>query len=344
MNTTWYSAALGGWRKAVGFMLLAAMLCLVPLFVDSPYYIHLLIMSGINAILAMTFTLMLTAGLISLAIAVFWSFGAYTSTLAVMKLDLSFWLALPLSVVVTGIIACGIGYLLVKNTGFGFLILTSVLGMLIALIYGNINWLGGYQGIEAIPPPDPIHIPYVTQIEFVSKVSFYYLMLGLLFFVIIAFSAFYASWAGRAWRAIGLGPNLAESIGVNLHRYRLLSFVVTSMGAGLAGSFYAHYIGAVTPSTFGIFKTIHIHIYAILGGLGFPILGPVVGALIMTFVPEILRITGEIEPIFTGFLIIILIKFLPGGVLSIFAKRKKGEDQTLARLSAQIRSLLSSDR
>ncbi len=93
---------------------------------------------------------------------------------------------------------------------------------------------------------------------------------------------------------------------MNLHRYRLLSFVVASMGAGLAGSFYAHYIGAVTPSTFGIFKTIHIHIYAILGGLGFPILGPIIGALIMTFVPEMLRITGEIEPIFTGFLIIIL--------------------------------------
>ena len=223
---------------------------------------------------------------------------------------------------VTGIIAYGIGYLLVKNTGFGFLILTSVLGMLIVLIYGNINWLGGYQGIEAIPTPDPIPIPYVTQIEFVSKASFYYLMLGLLFFVIIAFSAFYASWAGRAWRAIGLGPNLAESIGVDLHRYRLLSFVVASMGAGLAGSFYAHYIGAVTPSTFGIFKTIHIHIYAILGGLGFPILGPIIGALIMTFVPEILRITGEIEPIFTGFLIIVLIKFLPGGVLSLFAKRE----------------------
>jgi branched-chain amino acid transport system permease protein len=333
-----------GWRKTAGFVLLAAMLCLVPLFVDSPYYLHLLIMSGINAILAMTFTLMLTTGLISLAIAVFWSFGAYASTLAVMNLGLSSWLALPLSVVVTGIIAYGIGYLLVKNTGFGFLILTSVLGMLIVLIYGNINWLGGYQGIEAIPTPDPIPIPYVTQIEFISKASFYYLMLGSLFFVILAFSAFYASWAGRAWRAIGLGPNLAESIGVDLHRYRLLSFVVASMGAGLAGSFYAHYIGAVTPSTFGIFKTIHIHIYAILGGLGFPILGPIIGALIMTFVPEILRITGEIEPIFTGFLIIILIKFLPGGVLSLFAKQKKGTDQAFARLSAQIKSLLSSDR
>jgi branched-chain amino acid transport system permease protein len=337
-----YSMVRKGWRTIAGFLLAAVILCLVPLFVESPYYLHLLIMAGINAILAMTFTLMLTTGLISLAIAVFWSFGAYASTLAVLKLNLSFWLALPLSIIVTGILAYGIGYLLVKNTGFGFLILTSVLGMLIVLVYGNISWLGGYQGIEAIPPPDPIPIPYVTQIEFISKTSYYYLMLGLLFLVIITFSAFYASWAGRAWRAIGLGPNLAESIGVNLHGYRLLSFVVASVGAGLVGSYYAHYIGAVTPSTFGIFKTIHVHIYAILGGLSFPILGPIVGALIMTFVPEMLRITGEIEPIFTGVLIILLIKFLPGGVLSLFGRQRRGGNQTFAGLSGQIRSWLSS--
>jgi branched-chain amino acid transport system permease protein len=258
----------------------------------------------------------------------------------VMKLGLSFWLALPLSAIVTGIIGYALGFLLVRNVGFSFLILTSVLSMLIVLIYGNIDWLGGYQGIEAIPPPDSIPIPYLTQVDFVSKASFYYLMLLLLGIVMLAFSAFYKSWAGRAWSAIDLSPSLAESIGVNLRRYRLLAFVVSSSAAGLVGSFYAHYIGAVTPSSFGIFKTIHVHICAILGGLGYAMLGPIIGALIMTFIPEMLRITGEIEPIFTGFLLIFLIKFLPGGLLSLLgAKKAKARDaravlRTLGRHSS----------
>ena len=249
---------------------------------------------------------------------------------------------MPLSAIVTGIIGYGLGYLLVRNAGFSFLILTSVLSMLIVLIYGNINWLGGYQGIEAIPSPDPISIPYLAQIEFVSKASFYCLMMFLLLIVILGFSAFYKSWAGRAWSAIGLSPNLAESIGINIHRYRVLAFVVSSSAAGLAGSFYAHYIGAVTPSSFGIFKTIHIHICAILGGLGYALLGPIVGSFIMTFVPEMLRITGEIEPICTGFLLILLIKFLPGGMLSLLGTKRKAEGALT--VSRALRSLFSSER
>lgn len=319
------------------------LLCAVPLVVDNPYYIHLLIMAGIKAALAMTFTMLLRAGLISLANATFWSFGAYTSALAVMKLGLSFWIALPLSAITAGVIGCGLGYLLVRNTGFSFLILTSVLSMLIVLVYGNINWLGGFQGIEAIPPPESIPVPYLGHIEFVSKASFYYLMLFLVAVVMVVFSAFYKSWAGRAWSAIGLSPDLAESIGVNLRRYKLLAFVVSSSAAGLMGSFYAHYIGAITPSGFGIFETIRIHICAILGGLGYAILGPIIGSLIMTLMPEMLRITGEMEPIFTGFLLIFLIKFLPGGVLSLGGGKGAGEEGTTAA-SGALRSLFRPKR
>ena len=83
------------------------------------------------------------------------------------------------------------------------------------------------------------------------------------------------------------------------------------------GSFYAHYYGAIVPATFGPFKTIYVHVYAILGGIGFPILGPAIGSLILTFVPEFLRVTEGVEPIFTGILIILLILFLPNGLLGL---------------------------
>jgi branched-chain amino acid transport system permease protein len=140
--------------------------------------------------------------------------------------------------------------------------------------------------------------------------------------VIAVFSAFYAAWTGRAWMAIGLNRRLAESLGVNVFRYRLLAFVVASATAALAGSFYAHYIGAVIPDTFGIFKTIYVHVYAIFGGIGFAILGPVVGSFVMTFVPELLRVTKTIEPIITGAILILTILLLPKGVLSLWTLRR----------------------
>ncbi len=314
-------------KRLIVLILSAVLLAFVPLVVESPYYMHLLIMSGINAILAMTFVLMLRTGLISLAIAGFLGIGSYASTLLVMRLKLSFWLALPASAIITGILALGIGFLLVRNAGFSFLILTAVIGMLIVELFGNIKLLGGYQGIESIPPPDPIPIPFFPPIEFASKVPFYYFMLFLLLLVVLAFSAFFRAWTGRAWMAIGLNPRLAESLGINVFRYRLLAFVVGSATAGLIGSFYAHYIESILPGSFGIFRTIHVHIYAILGGVDSAILGPVIGSFIMTFVPELLRITREIEPILTGLLVIFLILFLPRGLLSLFGQ--EGESSSV---------------
>ena len=142
--------------------------------------------------------------------------------------------------------------------------------------------------------------------------------------------------------AIGLNPRLAESIGVNIFRYRLWSFVIASAIAGLAGSFYAHYIGAVIPNSFDVFKTIYLHIFAILGGVDFAILGPIVGSVVMTFVPEFLRITKEIEPIVTGLLVILIILFLPKGLLSLAGLRSGSTH--LGEKVVRIRSMIQPGR
>ena len=94
-------------------------------------------------------------------------------------------------------------------------------------------------------------------------------------------------------------------------------FTIASAFAGLTGSFYAHYYETIEPETFIIFKSLYIQIYGILGGLNFYILGPTIGASIMTFAPEFLRITQEYEPIYTGSMLILLAIILPGGILSI---------------------------
>jgi branched-chain amino acid transport system permease protein len=292
-------------------------LLLLPLVVTNPYYIHLLIMVGMNAVLAMTFLLLLRTGLISIAIAGFWGVGAYASALLSVKAGLPVWLALPASAVVSAIVGLVVGLLLIKKGGISFVMLTLVFGFIIVLIFGTFEVFGGYTGIYDIPPPESVRLPFFGLVEFTSKTPFYYLMLFLVFFVSLVLKAFYSAWTGRAWNAIGQGPRLAESLGVSTFNYRLLAFVIASAAAGLMGSFFAHYYGSVVPATFGPQKTIYVHVYAILGGVEYAFTGPIIGALVMIVVPELLRIAKEVEPVFTGILVILLVMFLPDGLLGL---------------------------
>jgi branched-chain amino acid transport system permease protein len=189
--------------------------------------------------------------------------------------------------------------------------------MLFNVLVGNISYLGAWDGIPHIPPPSPIKLPFLPAVEFVSRVPFFYLGMLIFLIIILISNAFYESWPGRAWRATGMSPRLAESIGVNIFRYKLSSFVVSSTLCGLIGSFFAHYHGFVIPVSFGMWQNIYVQIYAILGGIGNATLGPIVGSLVMTFFPEFIRPIREFAPIFTGILLVLLILFLPEGLLGL---------------------------
>jgi len=284
---------------------------------------HLVITIAMNAILGMTFALLYSAGLITLGAAAFWGIGAYTSVLLVMKLGLSFWLALPLSAMVSGGAALMLGTIIVRSPRLAFLILTLLINCVLVEGLGGIEALGGWAGIMCVPKPNPIPVPFHTPIEFVDKVPYYYLILFLLLLTVVTFYAFYTSRIGRVWRAIKLNPSLAQSLGIYPYKYQLLAFVIASTFAGLAGSFYAHYFQMVTPETFSVLKSIHIQIYAILGGLNFYVMGPVIGSIIFTLVPEYLRIAKEVEPVITGAVLILLVLFLPNGLAGIAGRFRR---------------------
>ena len=95
---------------------------------------------------------------------------------------------------------------------------------------------------------------------------------------VVVLLAFYAAWTGRTWRAIGYSSKLAESVGVNPFRYRLGAFVLGAVIAALMGAFFAQYQSNILPDTYGPIKTITVQVFAILGGVGFPVVGPLVGA------------------------------------------------------------------
>jgi branched-chain amino acid transport system permease protein len=317
--------------KLIGLIVVIIIFAFIPLFIHSPYLLDLFIIMIVNAILAMTFIMMLRTGLISMSVCVFWGLGAYASAVLATKFHLSFWLLLPVSAVITGIIAFGLGFVLLgKGTNIlRFVIFSCILGMLFNVAIGSTPALGGYNGINNIPPPNPIRIPFMPPVEFVSKVQYFYLALLLLLIVFLICKAFYSAWTGRAWIAIGLSSRLAESIGVNVFRYRLLAFIVSSIIAGLIGSFYAHYESFINPGAFAMWQNVYVQLYAILGGIAYPIWGPLIGSAVMTFVPEYLRIAREVAPIFTGVLLILLILFLPQGLLGLMEVRTSVMDKVV---------------
>jgi branched-chain amino acid transport system permease protein len=308
--------------RLLGFLVLCVFFALIPLWVGSPYYIDLLINVMINAALAMTFIMMLRTGLISLCVAAFWGIGAYASAVLSINAGLSFWACLPLATLITMAFALVIGYIIIRNAGFTFIIMTTVIALLFVTVVGNIGALGAYNGISNIPAPDSLGFGALGSVVFDSKVDFFYLGLILFVIVVLAINAFYSSWAGRAWSAIGFNPRLAQSMGVNVFRYRLLSFVVGCAIAGLMGAFYAHYQTYISPNAFTLFpKTIYIQVYAVLGGVGFATLGPIVGAALWTFfteaVTEMVRGKAEYSIMILGALVILLVVFLPNGLLSL---------------------------
>lgn len=308
--------------RLIRLCVLGLALIVLPLVIESPYVVHILTLSAVNVVLGIGFAMLLNCGMISLGLAAFWAIGAYASALLVMELGLSFWLALPLSGIISGLLGLVFGALIVKLDKGAFLIMTLTINAVLVEVLAHVQLFGGWEGITRIPGPNPILLPFHTAVEFVTKTSFYYLAVFLLLLATVTFYALYSSRIGRAWRAINLSKSLAQSLGISIFRYRLTAFVVTSFFVGLVGSFHAHYTGVLTPETFSVFRSIYIQFYVILGGPGYVLSGPTVGAIVMTLVPEYFRIVKEIEPLVTGAFIVLVAIFLPGGMLGLLVQTR----------------------
>ena len=302
--------------QPIVFVAILVLWCLIPVFVGgSQYMLDLFIIMIINAVLAMAFVMVFRTGLVFLAVMTFYGVGAYSSIVFTMHVHMSFWLALPLGAVASAFLAFILSpFLLGKTTSaLQFIVISSILGMMFSLAVGNTSYLGGYSGVQGIPDPQSI-----LGIDFTyGKIQWFYLEVVLIVIVIALLYGFYKSSVGRAWRAIGLGPRLAQSIGVNIYRYRLTAFVLACFCVGLFGGFYAHYIGYISPDGFNMWQNTYLQLYAILGGLGYPIWGPIVGAAIMVFIPEYLRPIRQNAQLFVAIILILLILYMPQGILGL---------------------------
>jgi branched-chain amino acid transport system permease protein len=274
-------------------------------------------MAGINIILAISLRTIATTGQISLAHAGFMAIGAYTSALLTMKLNLSFWMALPLGGIASVLIALMVGYPFVRVKRVYFAMLTLFLGAVIRLIIMEWrNLTRGSSGLLNIPPPNSLSFFGLFNIVFDSKVPYYYLILILVLISLLFLHRIDSSRVGRTLLAIQQDDSVAESVGINVTNFRVFAWCVGCFFAGITGAFYAHFIKTLTPDSFGVLQAIYFVVYMVVGGRR-RFYGAIVGAFVLTLLPEFFRILKEYQPfVFVGILLIITF-FLPGGLVDL---------------------------
>jgi len=298
-------------RRAGGWLLAAGALTL-PLWLQSPYHVHVAIMAGIFGVLAMSLNLLLGyTGQLSLGHAAFFGVGAYTSALLTLKLEWSFWPALAVAVGLAGAAGFFIGRLALKLRGAYFVLVTISFAGVISLV--SVNWIELTNGPLGLPGvPAPALGPWSLR----TKTAYYYLVLAAVALSYAVCRRIVRSRIGRALVALRENEALAESIGVDVTHYLVLAAVVSAAMAGLGGSLYAHYTRFVSPEVFLFTYTVTMVIMVVAGGKG-TLAGPLVGAVLFTVLPEALRAAAswQWQMLAYGVLLVALVFFLPRGIV-----------------------------
>lgn len=292
----------------------AVVLAGMPYFVTSAYVLHLIILSGIYIVLALSYDILVGyLGMLSLAHPAFYGVGAYTSTLLVMRLDVPFILAFALAGLLALIVALVVGYPALRLSYHSFAIVTLAFTLIMRVVW--INWESltkGPMGIPGVPRPS-LGLPFFGNIPIDTATGYYYFILILVILTCLFIYLMIDSRVGRVFLSIRENEVLAETLGVNAFKYRMIAFAIGAFFAGIAGSFTAHYVTFVGPEFTDFYYITMLLVMVILGGSG-TIHGVILGAVAFTFVPEYLRITPEFRDVIYGLILLLTIVFMPEGM------------------------------
>jgi branched-chain amino acid transport system permease protein len=290
-------------------------LCAVPLVVHDEYYLHHFIVSGVFVVAVLGLDLIVGyVGQLSLAHAAFFAMGAYTSALLFVRLKWSMWLGLPAAALVAGLVALALGSVILRTRGHRFIIITVVFAELMRLVATNwVDVTRGFMGLPGLTIP-ALEIPGFGTIDIASKARYYYVVLIAAIVAFVLCRLIVRSSIGRKFVLIRENEPLAESLGISAFRYSMIAFAVGAALAGAAGSLYAHYVGFVSPDLFNFSYVTIMLIMVILGGKG-TLAGPALGAVIFTFLPELLREASHWRMIVFATILIIATLFMPKGIV-----------------------------
>lgn len=314
----------------------------VPWIVPDEYFLHLVIYSGFFVMLCAGLNLLTGyMGLLSLGHLAFWGLGGYASALLTIKAGWSFWFGLIAGGLLAGVSAYLLGVLILKVRGHRFVIITIAFQLLVQLVaYNWTSLTDGQNGLAGVPSPTLV-IPGIGTIDFFVKTNFYYLILVSCVITVFVCWRIANSRVGRALVAIRENENLAESVGISAFRYSMLAFVVGAFFAGLSGSLYAHYFRYISPDVFEFIHVVELLTMVLLGGRA-TTLGPVIGAIIFSTLPEFLRflpnpfwgqswapghlvqseaLPAEIQLMVFGLILLLGVLYMPEGLVPWFSKR-----------------------
>jgi branched-chain amino acid transport system permease protein len=294
-----------------------AILALVPLFGFSSYIMHILILVIMWSVIGMAWNLLGGyCGQVSFGHAAFFGVGAYTSGMLYSKLGISGWWGLPASIVVGTLVALVIGWICLRLRGPFFALATLSMGVILRIVAENlVKVTGGDLGIM------------IRERTWIEKTWYYYIILVLAVAAFIAVKKVVESKLGYYFVAIREDQDAAESLGINTTLYKTVALVLSAVITGLAGAFYTNYMGYIDPKVvFALHDISIITIMVVMVGGVATYGGPIAGAIIMVLLAEVIRTIpklGTAHHTLFGILLIVIIIYLPNGVVGDFPKIRR---------------------
>lgn len=295
-------------------VVLLAFALIFPLIAGSEYQIYVMALAFIWAIAVYGLNIITGfCGQLNLAHGGFFAIGAYVVAILTVDHGWAFWPAFIASGVFSAVFGFLVGIVSLRLKEHYFAIFTLCVGFIIYLLLDKWEALThGSLGIINIAPPEGFGL-----VDFTRTIPFYYLVLFFLVLAIVLVSRISSSLVGRTFLAIRISDDLAQSLGINLMRNKVLAFVLSTVYAGLAGGLYAGVVRFIGPAEADVVHTFDIITYLLVGGIG-TLMGPLVGTMAITWLTQAVQSFEEYRMIVFGPLLVLLVIFMPKGVVGTF--------------------------
>jgi ABC-type branched-subunit amino acid transport system ATPase component/ABC-type branched-subunit amino acid transport system permease subunit len=301
--------------RVLGVVVLAVAVA-VPLITTNTYYLFVAMTIGITIVVATGLNILAgSSGQVSLGQAGFYALGAYTGAILATRLGLGLWIGLPIAALVGAAVGVVLALASLRVTGPYLAMVTIAFGIIVE--HGLIEWDALTRGFGGIAD---IHRPHLGSLELTLPRYYYVVLLAVLVSLALARNLERSPW-GRALVAVRESEIAAESLGLNPYVLRTVAFTLGAAFAGAGGCLYAFLSGFVSPDSFTTQASILFLLVILFGGLG-RVFGPLVGALVLIVLPEMLHQFSEYRLILYGALLLGSIYFLPDGVVGALARRR----------------------
>lgn len=282
---------------------------LLYLLVESPYLLSVASFAGIYALLVTGLTLFMGfAGQISVGHAAYFALGAYTSGILTAKYGVHPLVAFPPALVLTCATAFLVGAPTLRLRGHYLAMATIGFGEIVFIFFNeSFELAGGPSGLAGIPRLRAFEVQLVSE-----KAHFLLIWSVVVLGVVVALNVTYSS-VGRALKAVRGSEVAARAMGIDTARFKILVFVMSAAYAATAGTLYAHYMTFLSPSAFAVNTSILFLAMVVVGGMR-SVWGGVVGGVVMTVLPELVRTFGDFDILFYGAVLVLIMVFLPQGI------------------------------